>query len=99
MLRRTVLPAAILALGLTLAAHAQAAAEALPAALPDGAPNTPVPALDLDRYTGRWHEVARLPTTAMLADPLTKHFGIHDATPLKDLLREGKVYNGGRASE
>ena len=61
MLRRPVLPAAILALGLTFAAHAQAAAVALPAALPDGAPNTPVPALDLDRYTGHWHEVARLP--------------------------------------
>ena len=24
-------------------------------------PNKPVPALDLDRYTGRWHEIAHLP--------------------------------------
>ena len=61
MLRRPVLPAAILALGLTFAAHAEAAAETMPAALSDGTPNTPVPALDLDRYVGRWHEVARLP--------------------------------------
>lgn len=61
MLRHPVLPAAILALALTFAAHAEAAEEALPGALPDGTPNTPVPALDLDRYTGRWHEVARLP--------------------------------------
>jgi len=61
MLRRPVLPVAILALGLSFAAHAEAAEDALPAALPDCTPNTPVPALDLDRYAGRWHEVARLP--------------------------------------
>jgi len=61
MLRRPVLPVAILALGLSFAAHAEAAEDALPAALPDGTPNTPVPALYLDRCAGRWHEVARLP--------------------------------------
>jgi len=61
MLRRPVFPVAILALGLSFAAHAEAAEDALPAALPDGTPNTPVPSLDLDRYAGRWHEVARLP--------------------------------------
>ncbi|WP_397573322.1 lipocalin family protein [Silanimonas sp.] len=61
MLRCPALLGAILALGLPLAAHAEAAAGAMPAALPSGTANAPVEALDLDRYTGRWHEVARLP--------------------------------------
>ena len=56
--RRHALLAALLALGLPLAA---VATTALPAALPQGTENAPVPALDLDRYLGRWHEVARLP--------------------------------------
>lgn len=37
------------------------ASSALPDALPSGSPNAPVAALDLDRYAGTWHEVARLP--------------------------------------
>ena len=54
--RRSALLAALLAGGLPLAAAA-----ALPNALPEGSANAPVPALDLERYAGRWHEVARLP--------------------------------------
>ena len=54
--RRSALLAALLAWGLPLAAAA-----ALPNALPEGSANAPVPALDLERYAGRWHEVARLP--------------------------------------
>ncbi len=61
MLRYPAFLGAILALGLALAAPADAAAGALPAALPNGTANAPVEALDLDRYAGRWHEVARLP--------------------------------------
>ena len=57
MLRRP----ALLALLLALCVPFGAAAVAKPDALPDGAPNAPVPALDLDRYAGVWHEVARLP--------------------------------------
>jgi apolipoprotein D and lipocalin family protein len=41
--------------------EAAPAAAALPAPLPAGSPNVPVAALDLDRYAGTWHEVARLP--------------------------------------
>jgi apolipoprotein D and lipocalin family protein len=39
-----------------LAAHA-----ALPPPLPAGSPNAPVAELDVDRYMGLWHEVARRP--------------------------------------
>jgi apolipoprotein D and lipocalin family protein len=57
MLRRSALLAALLASVLLFSASA----EALPERLPPGTPNAPVTALDLDRYAGRWHEVARLP--------------------------------------
>ena len=40
---------------------ASASSGPLPASLPAGTPNAPVDDLDLERYTGRWHEVARLP--------------------------------------
>lgn len=33
----------------------------LPATMAAALPNQPVPTLDLDRYTGQWHEIARLP--------------------------------------
>lgn len=59
-------PSPLLALALLVAALPAAASPApavvaLPAALPAGSPNVPVAALDLDRYAGTWHEVARLP--------------------------------------
>ncbi len=38
-----------------------ARAASLPPPLPAGSANAPVEALDLERYAGRWHEVARLP--------------------------------------
>lgn len=38
-----------------------AAGAALPPPLPSGSPNEPVAEVDLARYTGVWHEVARLP--------------------------------------
>lgn len=59
--RSPVLPATLLAIGLGSAACTSASAAPLPAALPTGTANAPVPALDLDRYAGVWHEVARLP--------------------------------------
>lgn len=34
---------------------------ALPEALPAGSPNAPVAEFDLERYLGRWYELARLP--------------------------------------
>lgn len=51
-LPETIMKPLILTVLLALASTASAAA---------GAPNTPVPALDLQRYSGQWHEVARLP--------------------------------------
>lgn len=47
------------ALALLITGLAQASA--LPEPLPPGSPNAPVATLDLDRYSGTWHEVARLP--------------------------------------
>ncbi|MGL6291389.1 MAG: lipocalin family protein [Silanimonas sp.] len=41
--------------------RASALPETLPDALPAGTANAPVTTLDLERYAGRWHEVARLP--------------------------------------
>lgn len=58
---RSTLPALLLAIGLGSAAAANVPPGPVPAALPAGAPNAPVDALDLERYAGRWHEVARLP--------------------------------------
>lgn len=46
---------------LALATSATACAAPLPDALPEGSANEPVAELDLDRYDGTWHEVARLP--------------------------------------
>jgi apolipoprotein D and lipocalin family protein len=43
----------------TLALGTAAPAAATPASAP--LPNAPVAALDLDRYAGRWHEIAHLP--------------------------------------
>lgn len=59
-------PSPLLALALLVAAVPAAAAAppastTLPDALPAGSPNAPVATLDLDRYAGTWHEVARLP--------------------------------------
>ena len=50
---------ALLCFGLATTTMAQA--DTLPAALPSASANAPVEVLDLDRYAGRWHEVARLP--------------------------------------
>ena len=47
------------ALALLLSAWANAST--LPDSLPAGSPNVPVQQLDLERYAGTWHEVARLP--------------------------------------
>jgi apolipoprotein D and lipocalin family protein len=44
-----------------LLATGTACAAPLPDALPDGSANAPVAELDLERYAGQWHEVARLP--------------------------------------
>ena len=53
----------LLALALSAAAPTAlwAATASLPEMLPAGSPNTPVESLDLERYLGTWHEVARLP--------------------------------------
>ncbi|GAB3737565.1 lipocalin family protein [Silanimonas algicola] len=51
----------LLVLGVAGAARAAAATAALPAPLSSGTANAPVSDLDLVRYAGRWHEVARLP--------------------------------------
>ena len=45
----------------TLLTGTTACAAPLPEALPAGSANEPVAALDLERYDGTWHEVARLP--------------------------------------
>ena len=62
---RTLLLALALASLLPAASAARAspaeAAAPLPPELPAGAPNAPVDAIDLARYVGVWHEVARLP--------------------------------------
>lgn len=50
-----------LALCLALAAPSMLRATALPEALPAGSPNAPVAEVDLARYAGTWHEIARLP--------------------------------------
>ena len=50
-----------LALAALLFGGTTACAAPLPDELPGGSANEPVAALDLDRYDGRWHEVARLP--------------------------------------
>lgn len=65
--RASSLPAArvlVAALALAFAstfASGPLGAIALPATLPAGSANAPVDTLDLERYAGRWHEVARLP--------------------------------------
>ncbi len=53
------LPAQALILAALLLGSAPA--QALPETLPAGSPNEPVAQLDLSRYLGTWHEVARLP--------------------------------------
>lgn len=58
---RPTVAALLLAIGLGNVVPAHASPGPLPAALAAGTPNTPVGALDLERYAGRWHEVARLP--------------------------------------
>lgn len=57
----TLRSAALLALLLAAGAPRLQASPTLPPPLPPGAPNQPVASLDLERYAGRWYEVARLP--------------------------------------
>ncbi len=56
---RSIPLAVALSIGATTTLWAEAAS--LPDVLPAGSPNTPVEALELERYLGTWHEVARLP--------------------------------------
>ncbi len=54
-------PTLLLAFALAAAPAPSPSPSPLPDALPAGSPNAPVAELDLVRYAGTWHEVARLP--------------------------------------
>lgn len=77
---------ATLLLGLALCIPAASRAESAPwpAELSQGSPNQPIASLDLERYAGLWHEVARLPM-------FFQRRCASDTTATYTLLEDGKV--------